>query len=147
MSLVRAVELLLAGCTLALAGCPTVDLGDTPPDIGLCNPKGGLDYFQNRMWPEYLNKMTTDCGPNKNLSCNCAQSSCHGNGSSAGGLGFGNPTDFPTNYRAAQTFLNCGTPDQSLLLTKPLAGVEGHGGQDLFTMSDDQYKVFMGWFQ
>ena len=45
-----------ASCVLlaALAGCPTVDLGDTPTDIGLCNPPGGVEYFQERIWPEFV---------------------------------------------------------------------------------------------
>ena len=137
----------LVGCVLALAGCPTVDLGDTPPDIGLCNPKGGLDYFQTQIWPSYVANPAMTCGPSHNQSCDCTRSGCHGNGSSAGGLGFLAPTDFTNNYRAAQGFLNCGTPDQSLLLVKPLAGIEGHSGGDLFSMTDPQYQLFLDWFQ
>ena len=35
------------------------------------------------------------------------------------------------NYRLTQNYLNCGQPMQSLLLTKPLAGQDAHGGGDL----------------
>ena len=41
------IRLWFAACglaTLVFAGCPTVDLGDTPSDIGQCNPPGGEDY-------------------------------------------------------------------------------------------------------
>jgi hypothetical protein len=41
-------------CVLALPGCPTVDLGDTPSDIGACNPSGGVDYFISDIEPKYL---------------------------------------------------------------------------------------------
>jgi len=43
--------------------------------------------------------------------------------------------------------VNCGTPMASLLLTKPMAGIEGHGGGDIFPMGDPQADVFLGWFQ
>ena len=39
---------------LLCGGCPTVDLGDDPPAVGLCNPTGGYDYFQNMVVPQYL---------------------------------------------------------------------------------------------
>lgn len=139
MSLVRA---LLAGCALALAGCPTVDLGDTPPDIGLCNPNGGSDYFNNQIWPKYL----TIANPLQPTHT-CVDNGCHGHGSISGGLGFDtdNPMS-PNNYRAAQGELNCGTPTASKLLTWPLAGVDQHGGGDLFKQTDPQYMTFVGWF-
>ena len=38
-------------------------------------------------------------------------------------------------------------PIASQLLTKPLAGIDGHGGGDLFTTSDPQYTVFINWFR
>ena len=44
----------ILACCVALCGCPTVDLGDTPPDIGLCNPAGGIDYFTSTIEPEFL---------------------------------------------------------------------------------------------
>jgi hypothetical protein len=125
---------------VGLAGCPTVDLGDTPTDIGLCNPPGGLDYFQNRIWPEYVR-------PGNANSCTKA-GGCH-NEAGGNALAFDSSAtpDFAANYRQAQVFLNCGTPNASLLLTKPLAGVEPHGGSDIFLASDPAITTFNGWFE
>jgi hypothetical protein len=133
----RTIRALIACCVLTLAGCPTVDLGDTPPDIGACNPNGGLDYFTNNIWPSYLNTAG---------AANCAVTGCH---LMSHGLALSTtpPLDYAANFRIAQQYLNCGTPEASELLTKPLAGVDGHGGGDLFTMTDAQYQVFMMWFQ
>jgi hypothetical protein len=125
-------------CALALAGCPTVDLGDTPPDIGACNPMGGQAYFMNMIWPSYLHPSGAK---------DCAQSAgCH---LMAHGLALDPtpPVDYAANFRIAQQYLNCGTPAASPLLTKPLAGVDGHGGGDLFTMTDPQYQLFLDWFK
>ena len=123
-----------------LAGCPTVDLGDTPTDIGLCNPSGGLDYFQNVIWPNYVRPTDSAKG--------CTRSGgCH---NEAGGNALSFKTqpapDFPFNYRQAQVFLNCGTPTASQMLTKPLSGQEPHGGGDLITNSDPAYQMFLDWF-
>ena len=130
---------LAACCLLALAGCPTVDLGDTPPDIGLCTPAKGMDYFVNNIWPMYLHPSGAK---------DCAQSSgCH---AMAHGLSLSTqtPIDFTANYRVTQQYLNCGTPSASELLTKPLAGIDGHGGGDLFADTNDPaVKVFLAWFQ
>jgi hypothetical protein len=129
----------VAWCILALAGCPTVDLGDTPPDIGLCTPAGGMDYFTNTLWPQYLHPSGAK---------DCAQSAgCH---AMAHGLALSTtaPIDFTANYRVTQQYLNCGTPEASELLTKPLAGVDGHGGGDLFpSTSDPGAQVFLDWFK
>ena len=38
------------------------------------------------------------------------------------------PIDLARNYSVATRFLNCGTPEASLLYTKPLRGLESHGG-------------------
>ncbi|HEU0036954.1 MAG TPA: hypothetical protein VFQ53_40365 [Kofleriaceae bacterium] len=119
---------------MLLAGCPTVDLGDTPDDINLCNPPGGPDYFNAEVFPNYIQ------------AGNCTMAGgCHAEGG-------GNALNFRTgdntfNYRQAQVFLNCGTPEMSPLLTKPLAGVDTHGGGDIFTStSDPAAQVFLGWF-
>ena len=37
-----------------ILGCPTVDLGEPPMDVSLCNPPGGLDYFRDEIWPNYI---------------------------------------------------------------------------------------------
>lgn len=126
--------------TLALAGCPTVDLGDTPEDIGLCNPRGGLTYFQDVIWPMYVRPA--------NMANGCAKANgCHV-------LGDGNllgykvaPVDFPANYRATLVHLECGTPMMSKFLTKPLAGIEGHGGMDIFQPSAPEVQLFLDWFK
>jgi hypothetical protein len=129
---------------LALAGCPTVSLGEVPPDIGLCEPAGGIDYFNSTIWPKYI--AITD----PLQAHTCLDSGCHGHKSFAGGMGFDetDPTS-PGNYLAAQSGarLNCGSPEISTLLTRPLAGVDGHGGGDLFRMSDPEYQTFLDWFK
>jgi hypothetical protein len=121
-----------------LSGCPTVDLGDTPSDIGLCNPPGGLTYFQNRVWPEFVQNPKSAC---------TKSGGCH---SETGGnaLSFKTmPVDFAFNYRQTQIYLNCGTPLASELLTKPLAGQDPHGGADIFQMGDPQVTTFVDWFK
>ena len=40
-----------------------------------------------------------------------------------------------------------GSPRQSPLLTKPLAGEDGHGGGDLIVNGSTEYTTFLGWFQ
>lgn len=124
---------------VALAGCPTVDLGDTPQDIGRCNPRGGLAYFQDVIWPMYVRPT--------NMTNGCAKGGCHV-------LGAGNllgykvdPVDFPGNYRATLIHLDCGTPETSPFLTKPLAGIEGHGGMDIFQPTSPEVQLFLDWFK
>ncbi|MEJ7603463.1 MAG: hypothetical protein WKG01_36595 [Kofleriaceae bacterium] len=130
-----------ASCVLlaALAGCPTVDLGDTPTDIGLCNPPGGIEYFQDRIWPEFVRPGTAN-------ACTKA-GGCTEAGGNALAFDSSAAPDFAANYRQAQVFLNCGTPNASLLLVKPLAGIEPHGGADIFQPSDAAVTTFNGWFE
>jgi hypothetical protein len=129
----------VAASVLALAGCPTVDLGDTPPDIGQCTPAKGMDYFVNDIWPMYLHPSgAKDCGQS---------AGCH---AMAHGLALQttDPIDYVANYRVTQQYLNCGTPTASQLLTKPLAGIDGHGGGDLFAdLNDPAVVVFLNWFK
>ena len=121
-----------------LAGCPTVDLGDTPTDIGLCNPAGGLAYFQSQIWPKYV--VRTD------PRTQCNQASCHIAGGN--GLDFPNPVDYPTAYKRVQIYLNCGMPSASQFLTRPLSGIDAHSGGDIFAnLSDPAVQVFLDWFQ
>jgi hypothetical protein len=130
----------LASLGLALlAGCPTVDLGDTPTEVGLCNPPGGVQYFQDQIWPKYVVRGASDGG--------CARvGSCHVAGGN--GLEFPMPVDYPTAYRHSQVYLNCGTPAASPFLTKPLAGIDPHGGDDIFSStSDPAVQVFLDWFK
>jgi hypothetical protein len=131
-----------AGVGLAfalLAGCPTVDLGDTPTEIGLCNPAGGLQYFQDQIWPNYV--IRTD------PATSCAKAgTCHVAGGN--GLDFPAMVDYPNSYKRSQLYLNCGTPAASLFLTKPLAGIDQHGGGDIFgSTSDPAVQIFLDWFK
>ena len=131
---------LAIACMPALAGCPTVDLGNTPEGIGVCNPMEGLAYFQAQMWPNYLDP----ADPTKT----CLRSGCHDNLDSAGGFGL-NPTmpiDYQANYQIVQAQLDCETPSGSLLLTKPL-DLYGHGGSAVFTTNDPEYSIFLNWFK
>jgi hypothetical protein len=129
----------LLACS-ALCGCPTVDLGDTPPDIGLCNPTKGIDYFVSTIEPQYL-KVTDKVN-------GCARSTqCH-DGNHGLTLKVSPTVDDTANYRVAQVYLNCGQPQASELLTKPLAGIDFHQGGDLFqSTSDPAVVAFLGWFQ
>jgi hypothetical protein len=139
MGTLRALVVVCIGA--ALAGCPTVDLGDTPEGIASCNPMGGLPYFQDQIWPMYLNSSD----PTKT----CIRSGCHDKTDSAGGMGYDPtvPIDYADNYAVAQVQLSCGNPTSSLLLTKPLDQMSGHGGGQIFTMSDPEYSIFLNWFQ
>jgi len=127
----------LAGVALC-AGCPTVDLGDTPSDIGLCNPPGGIDYFKAEIWPNFVRHGTANA---------CTKTgACH-NEAGGNALGFKTmPVDDAFNYRQTQIYLNCGTPEASELLTKPLSGMNPHGGGDLIPMGDPAETVFLNWF-
>jgi hypothetical protein len=125
-------------CALLLCGCPTVDLGDDPPSVGSCNPAGGMDYFFEQIVPSYLKlaDRTTGCG---------RTSMCHDR---AHGAAFDVDNPMATaNYNLAKNYLNCGSPRQSPLLTKPLAGEDGHGGGDLVTNGSSEMTVFLGWFE
>lgn len=125
---------------LLMTGCPTVDLGDTPSDIGLCNPPGGLDYFRDEIWPNFVRP--TDAAK----ACTKA-GGCH-NEAGGNALSFKTtPVDFTFNYRQTQIYLNCGQPMASELLSKPLAGIDPHGGMDLFQPGDAGVMSFLGWFQ
>ena len=132
-------RLLCLGVSL-LAGCPTVDLGDTPTDIGLCNPAGGLGYFTDVIWPSFVRPTDGTNGCTKTGGCH----------NEAGGNGLSFKTvpspDFPFNYRQAQLFLNCGTPSASLFLTKPLQGTEPHSGGNIFNAGDPAIQQFLDWF-
>jgi hypothetical protein len=130
----------LASCVVLLCGCPTVDLGDDPPDIGLCNPAGGLPYFQNEIVPKYLKLSDAARGCGRDGACH---NRSHG---FALDLTPANLTG-AANYRVAQQYLNCSDWRQSPLLTKPLAGEDGHGGGDLIQDGSTEMTVFEGWFK
>jgi hypothetical protein len=125
---------------LVLTGCPTVDLGDTPTDINLCNPAGGADYFRDEIYPNFIRAADAANG--------CTRAGgCH---NEAGGNALNyktQPQDDAFNFRQTQVFLNCGAPEMSQFLTKPLTELEPHGGGNIYSMSDAQVQVFLGWFE
>jgi len=128
---------------LGLTGCPTVDLGEEPPPPGLCRPDVG--YYQDVIWPEVINP------PSQPYNC-VAESGCHerASGRSALRLIVGDPltpTEHNQNYDVVTRFLNCGTPEASTFLTKPLSGVEPHGGGDLFMPGSMPEMTFFDWFE
>lgn len=128
-----------AAYALALTACPSVDLGDTPSDISACYPAKGMAYFTSDIEPRYL-QLGDPAG--------CARTSmCHDAGGHAPVLDRIDPIDHATNFKAVQLKLDCGSPMASPLFTKPLAGVDGHGGGDLFDINDPKVQVFLAWFQ
>lgn len=131
----------LTGAIGLLAGCPTVDLGDTPSDINQCNPPGGRAYFDSMIWPSYVRPTDPAKG--------CTRAAgCHGEAGGNAPNFKTNPVDLAFNYRQTQVFLNCGTPEASPFLTKPLAGEDPHGGMDIFPDTNDPaVQIFFGWFQ
>jgi hypothetical protein len=136
----RALGGVWAGLAVVLgAGCPTVDLGDTPTDINLCNPAGGIDYFTAEIYPKFVR-------PGDVNACTKA-GGCH---NEAGGNALNyktNPQDDAFNFRQTQVFLNCGTPEMSQFLTKPLTGVETHGGGNIYPSLDAaEVQIFLDWF-
>jgi len=136
------VRVLAGVLLLALTGCPTVDLGEEPPPPGLCRPDTA--YFEDTIWPEVINSA--------DASRNCvAESGCHqqANGRSALRLITNDPlspSELSQNYQVVTRFLNCGTPGASAFLTKPLSGVEPHGGGDLFDPASMPETLFCDWF-
>ncbi|HTM19175.1 MAG TPA: hypothetical protein VL172_01665 [Kofleriaceae bacterium] len=134
----RFLPLLLATMVSALAGCPTVDLGETPPDPDTCDVD--FVYYRDVIWPQYLAPADTA------KSCvGASQCHRHEDGRSALRLDT-NPVDDDANYQVVVRFLNCGSPDDSPLLTKPEAELDPHGGGDLFTMGDAEVQTFLMWF-
>lgn len=123
---------------LTSTGCPTVDLGDEPPDPGQCRPDPG--YYETVIWPEFL------APADPQLSC-VGEAQCHraDNGTSGFRLET-DPVDHNDNYNSVIRRLNCGTPEASRLLTRPAAGVDTHGGGDMFELTSPQAQIFLDWF-
>ncbi|HVK74165.1 MAG TPA: hypothetical protein VM734_12635 [Kofleriaceae bacterium] len=125
---------------LVLGGCPTVDLGESPPAPMRCEPDRA--YYENEIWPKYL-------APAGGGAKSCvAQAGCHNdsNGRSGLRLDTSNPPDHGRNYQVVTRYLLCSTPEESVLLTKPLAASVPHAGGDLIQMDDTEVMVFLGWF-
>lgn len=129
----------IAVVALGLAGCPNVDLGDEPPNPSACRPD--FQYYKDHIWPEFLAPADTT------KSC-VSQSGCHQTATGRSALRLEtNPVDDARNYQTVTFFLNCTTPEASLLLGKPLLGADPHGGGDLFpNTSDPAVVTFLGWF-
>ncbi len=126
--------------SVGLAGCPTVDLGDTPSQIALCNPAKGLAYFISDIEPKYFLLPDPVNG--------CAKGGCHDLQHGGLALQTATPVDDAANYRATQEYISCGNPMASELLEAPLAGVEGHSGGDIFpNVSDPRVVDLLAWFQ
>lgn len=128
---------------LALTGCPTVDLGEEPPQPGLCRPDIG--YYQDVIWPELIN------APGQAYNCVSA-AGCHERASGRSALRLivadnPSPSEHSQNYEVVTRFLNCGTPEASSFLTKPLDGVDPHGGGDLISPGSAPEMLFFDWFE
>jgi hypothetical protein len=138
------VHLLACASIALLAGCPTVDLGDTPSDIGLCNPPKGIEYFRTEVWPKFVRPTDTTNGCTKVGGCHN-----EAGGNALGFRGGANPTttEFTFNYRQTQIYLNCGNPEASPLLTKPLSSMDPHGGGNLIPPGSEPETVFLLWFE
>jgi hypothetical protein len=81
-----------------------------------------------------------------NPTLSCARAGCHIAGGN--GLDFPATIDYPAAYKRSQSYLNCGTPEASLFLTKPLAGIDPHGGGDIFGgTGDPAVQIFLDWFK
>jgi hypothetical protein len=132
----------LLGVLLGATGCPTVDLGDSPPDPGVCRPDP--QYFRDVIWPEYLASTDTAKSCVMNAGCHAADT-----GRSALRLETDVATDMGAldrNYQVVTRFLNCGSPDASSLLTKPLSTEDQHGGGDIYDPADAEVSAFETWF-
>ena len=115
-----------------------MDLGETPVAPGACRPSRA--YFETVIWPEFL------APADDSLSCVNA-AGCHrrADGRSSFRLAV-DPVDNNANYEVSTRFLNCGSVAASSLLTKPLSGVDAHGGGDLFGSGDAAFTTFTDWF-
>jgi len=140
----RGASLLAPVVLSLLAGCPTVDLGDTPSDIGLCNPPGGIDFFRDEVWPKFVRPTDATNGCTKAGGCH---NEAGGNALAFKGGATPSATDFTFNYRQTQIYLNCGNPEASPLRTKPLSSMDPHGGGDLMAPGSEPDTTFLMWFE
>jgi hypothetical protein len=98
-------------------------------------------YYEDVMWPEFFSP------PDEARSC-VAAAACHRieDGRSALRLETAAPIDQRRNYDVITRFLDCGAPEASSALTKPLDGVDPHGGGELFGPGSEPEGTFLGWF-
>jgi hypothetical protein len=94
------------------------------------------------MWPEFF------APADEARSC-VASAGCHRveDGRSALRLETADPVDQDHNYDRVTRFLDCGAPEASPALTKPLEGVEPHGGGDVFGAGSEPEATFLAWFE
>ena len=138
----RWLMFLVPPAALFAGGCPTVDLGDEPVAPGACRPSEG--YYRDVVWPDYLAPESPE------RSCVSAPG-CHRDtdGRSALRLIVEEPLsdqDHRTNYDVVTSFLSCGSPQTSPLLSKPEEGRNPHGGGDIFGPDSEPYWIFLDWF-
>lgn len=129
------MRIALLAMAVVLTGCPDVDLGENPPDPPTCRPSES--YFVDTIWPQMLDPADTS------RSC-VGAAGCHRTTDGRGPLRL-DVSDPASNYQVVTRFLNCGSPLDSALWTKPVSGVDPHGGGDLFDASLLQ-DVFLQWF-
>ncbi|RMH44695.1 MAG: hypothetical protein D6689_01830 [Deltaproteobacteria bacterium] len=137
-----AIRVAAAWAAAFAAGCPTVDLGQEPPAPALCRPDRA--YFDTELWPNLI------AAPDAPYNC-VAAGGCHERASGRSALRLivndpPSPGDLQQNYDVVTRFLNCGTPGASPFLTKPLAGVDPHGGGDLIEPGSMAEEIFCAWF-
>ena len=131
---------LLAALT---TGCPTVDLGDDLAEPGICRPS--TLFFEQAVWPQFFAPAAAE------RSCVSA-TACHRQSDGRSSLRVDFDPAMPDvvnlndSYNVIVRFLNCGSPESSSLLTKPLSGIDSHGGGDIFAEDSEQYLVFLAWF-
>jgi hypothetical protein len=122
-----------------LAACPTVDLGDQPPVPGDCQPDPVM--FRDEIWP-----MALSTGDD---ATTCVKANCHSQATGRSGLRLiENPitqADHDANYDSVTRYLNCAAPESSRLVTKPLTGIDGHGGGDLWTSGTEPVLTVEEW--
>lgn len=127
----RSLRLALPFAGLLALGCPTVDTGDTPIAPGSCRPDPGAFEGMDGIWGLTVVGTTTE------KTC-INKAGCHGIGMGARSSLrlIDNPAtaaDWASNYDAVTRFLNCATPSASTFITRPKAGIDSHGGGDLWS--------------
>ena len=133
-------EVGVVALALLLGGCPSVDLGNDPPPPNLCQPD--KEYFRDVIWPEYLANPARSC---------LVTGGCHdATNNPRSGLRLDPDitvaAHLDDNYVAATSFLTCGFPMGSPLLTKPSSESPDHGGGIIFEADDPVVSVFESWF-
>jgi hypothetical protein len=118
---------------------PAVPRSTSAVSPGACRPDPA--YFADALWLTFL-------APADAAASCVAAAGCHRleDGRSALRLDTGDPPDLDGNYVVVTRFLNCGSPGSSSLLTKPISGVDPHGGGDLFAPGSAAEAAFLGWF-